>query len=368
MKTSTLISTLRKLFTWLYGLQLLLIVVVPLLLVLALWGLPKWQLSKYELPKDGSRIIYATGSDKPTYNRSTGNTYGSTYQNDTLISRHESRGDSMYTYNAKGRLLRVSVLEQQEQTVASDRVNTKPAIDAQNKADSAYAHRNEREIDSILRADPTVYILRKGRSYERIGRSFSTNITMNLHGEAHSSSYNPAPVYRPVNQPKPLNYPLSDSHPIKLTDRPFGSANHQIVFTIHTLADHLAIPLPVLIWQICRSLFSVILLLITRQFVFIFTDLENGEIFSGIQIRRIIRIGTYFIAYALATVAIDISEVIIAHWYVGQHYLDSSFSGPLVIGDIPETGMLLVVGLSLLVLARVFQYGLRLKQDQDLTI
>ena len=123
-----------------------------------------------------------------------------------------------------------------------------------------------------------------------------------------------------------------------------------------------------LIWQVCRLLFNVILLLITRQFIFIFTDLENGEIFSGIQIQRITRIGTYFIAYALATVAIDISEVLIAHWYVGQHHLEVSFSGSLVIGDIPETGMLLVVGLSLLVLSKVFQYGLQLKQDQDLTI
>lgn len=304
MKIPTLITTLRKLFTWLYNLQMLVIVLVPPLLMLALWAIPNWQLSKYDLPKDGSRIIYDTTS-------MTGN------------------DKKWWAANS-----------------------------------SQYNH----EIDSILKADPTTYILRAGSSYRHIGRNFWTSVTLQLHGEAHPSFRNPGPVYRVLNKSKSLEYPLSDHHPVMLMDRPSGFDNHHIVFSIYTLNDYLALPFPVMIWQISRLLFNVILLFITRQFVLIFTDLENDEVFSGTQIRRITQIGYYFIAYALSTVVIDVSEVVIAQWYVRQHHLEASFSGPITIGNIPETGMLLVVGLLLLVLARVFHYGLQLKQEQDLTI
>lgn len=304
MEIPTLISTLRKVFTWVYSLQMLVIVLVPPLLVLALWAIPKWQLSKYDLPKNGSRIVYDTTS-------MTGN------------------DKKWWAANS-----------------------------------SQYKH----EIDSILKADPTIYILRAGSSYRQIGRNFGTSITLQLHGEAYSSFENTAPVYRELNKPKPLQYPLSDRHPVMLTNKPSGFDNHRIAFSIRTLDECLALPFPVMIWQICRLLFNIILLLITRQFVLIFTDLENGDVFSGTQIQRITRIGYYFIAYALSTVVIGVSEVIIAQWYIRQHHLEANFGGPINIGDIPETGMLLVVGLSLLVLARVFHYGLQLKQDQDLTI
>ena len=130
--------------------------------------------------------------------------------------------------------------------------------------------------------------------------------------------------------------------------------------------------LPTLFWLSTSSALLLIGLglFITHMFMKLFRSLADRHIFDQLQVNRLMYIGYSLLVYTGLSVIVQwfVEQGAIAHleqfgYSVNEHSVYSiSFSSP------SKETIIVLTGLCILALAQVFNYGMELKQESELTI
>lgn len=356
MKATNLIKVLRVGFLllyrgsiWLGG--LLLFITSPL------WQEINWRydLSKHNLPTDGSRIIYDTTN---------ANWLGilKVRPQSSAFPYSITKWDNAYNIDSLGRV--ITSIPKAELAQAPD--SLRQLIQS---AEIVARRRQAAEMDSVLRANPEAYVIKHQNDYVLLEpSSFSIfRLRMNSGLIVHPQPMPQSDFYNWTSTTKTWEYVMQHNPSIRVKrEMDFATKDYLLVFGYRTWQQFKAIPpMAFLLGQASFILFWLALILGSYQFKRLFDDLSDSRYFSASQFVRMQRVSRIMIGYFIATFLVDNAQNIYVRYYLRQHnfYISDRF-----MPFFPEHWSILIAGLTLLVFARLFRYGHQLQEDAELTI
>ncbi len=293
---------------------------------------------------DGQRIRYDT-----TFSRTIPN-FTSEIRDSTgrILSKSEEEAGQLVTRDASGRGIRRQSLDSLQKAHAALDTPELERIRA----------RQDREIDSLLKADPNVRVIRYKDGYRTSGKgTLYTGLTFPIFGTVSRAGKFPPPLWRDT---------LSVSPAITILQTENSSAPYTLSFQVRSWQEFQHIPVILILLGYLRLLLYIgSLLWATYLLKNLFRALTYEVYFSKLIWKRCQAVGWIFVGLFVSyNLTLNLSHA--ATWrYLAAHGFHEDWQQPFLW---PDEWMWLWGGLTLLVFAQAFRFGTQLQQEKDLTI
>ncbi|MFD2569640.1 DUF2975 domain-containing protein [Spirosoma soli] len=320
----------------------------------------RWSVHKNGWPVDGPHIVYDTAANQTNYESGV-IIRGKSVDFPFTIRKSEIENEVRYTVNdSVGRHLWIKTAAQLKQGPDS-------LWQVIRSAEQLSERQQKAKIDSTLRANPEVYIIKKRNGYYVKEPSFMSYFPFRMAG-----GYGPMPKSVLIknwqnNNANDWEFRFIDSPTVKVRQQPLQlSHDYYLTFEYRTWRQFKTIPISAILLNRLQFLLAWMALLIGfYQLKRLFEDLSENRYFGPQQSRRINRVGWVLICYFTGNILlINAQNLYVRSYFAKQNFHVHDGFIPVF----PDNWSLLLSGLTLLVLAHVFDYGRQLKEENELTI
>ena len=157
--------------------------------------------------------------------------------------------------------------------------------------------------------------------------------------------------------------------PLVKLEEPYRWGDYNLNISLSSLAELVKVPGELRLALFILFLPGLFVLLVTYQFMKLFSSLARHELFSDNQLGRVRYIGYYALLYVgVRAVSLVITAALTRRYVRGLGYKEKSLFSNEVGWSFTVEWSWLLMGLCILALAQVFKYGMELKQESELTI
>lgn len=296
MKSTLLINILYRTFQVLYyGQYAIYILLLPLLWLSVKVFSPFKEFDQYDFPEKGPKVVYDTLAQNQS-----GEKAGTSYVEDTLMNYEKlTERDTIYTTNAVGKVTHKRVKDPKDPW-RLHREMTQERDSARKHVEQLRQQSYRLAVDSIVRNHPEQYVVVRKNGYVTTSKNFNFQANFVLRGDIRPTFENPSSVWRPDWKDPSKNwfYTLIKHPRTQLSNQPASGPLYNLSFSFVSWQEVQNVPWYILLaWSLSFCVY-LLFLPITYQFMKLFQTMRQKQIFSSVQVRRLVWIGRLFCGYA----------------------------------------------------------------------